>query len=169
MKKIRIFALVLAVLMIIAATVVYVGAEEVTTAVTEAETDLRDLHGGDITLTERIPYAVQGVVTGMLMIFAVLILLTVIVSVSKYFLAPPMPKAQNEEKPKATEPTPAPAPAPAPVAVPVQTSDDQLIAVLTAAVAAMIDGNEEYRSEFASGFRVVSFKRVSSNGAWNKN
>jgi sodium pump decarboxylase gamma subunit len=174
MKKIRIFAILLAVFMIIAAMAVYVSAEEATSAVAEAESmPLRDLDGEDLTLTERIPYAVQGVVTGMLMVFAVLILLTIIVSASKYFFAPPVPKVAEEE-PKVVNtpsaPTPAPAPAPAPVNVPVQTtSDDQLVAVITAAVAAMIDSSEEYRSEFASGFRVVSFKRVSSNGAWNKN
>ena len=170
MKKIRIFAILLAVLLIIAATVVYVSAEEaVTTAAVQAEsTPLRDLNGGDLSFTERIPYAVQGIATGMLMIFAVLILLAVIVSLSKYFFAPATPKAKSEEKPtEAVKPAPAPAPVAAPA--PVQSADDQLVAVLTAAVAAMIDSSEEYRSEFASGFRVVSFKRVSSNGAWNKN
>ena len=168
MKKIRIFAILLAVFLIIAAMAVYVSAEEtVTTAEAVTTESLRDIEGEDLTLTERIPYAVQGVVTGMLMVFAVLILLTIIVSVSKYFFAPPVPKAVKEE-PKVVN-TP-PAPAPAPVSAPVQTtSDDQLVAVITAAVAAMIDSSEEYRSEFASGFRVVSFKRVSSNGAWNKN
>ena len=43
--------------------------------------------------------------------------------------------------------------------------DGQLIAVITAAVAAMIES--EYKDEFSGGFRVVSFKR-SAKGAWNR-
>ena len=55
--------------------------------------------------------------------------------------------AQEAEKAAA-----APAPAPA--------SDDQLIAVITAAVAAAIEADPALSSQFASGFRVVSFKKT---------
>ena len=44
--------------------------------------------------------------------------------------------------------------------------DGELIAVITAAIAAMIESGD-YKNEFVGGFRVVSFKRTTS-GAWNK-
>jgi len=160
----------LAVLVLVAATVVCVNAEAISTsAVTEAETRLGDLDGADLTFAERVPYALQGMVTGMLMIFSVLILLAVLISLSKYVFAPAQAKKaepKTEKAEKAEKPAPkksAPAPAPAVVS---KSSDDELVAVLTAAVAAMLESGE-YRSEFASGFRVVSFNRVQGSGAWN--
>ena len=48
-----------------------------------------------------------------------------------------------------------------------QTQDDgELIAVITAAIAAMIESGD-YKNEFVGGFRVVSFKR-NTGGAWNR-
>ena len=44
--------------------------------------------------------------------------------------------------------------------------EGELAAVITAAIAAMLD-SEEYKNEFVGGFRVVSFKR-STERAWNK-
>ena len=159
----------LAVLVTLVTMTVCAGAEEVaTSAVTEAETRLGDLSGADLTFAERVPYAVQGVVTGMLMVFAVLTLLAILISLSKYVFAPAQAKKEEPVAQMSEAPAPAPqksAPAPAPVA---QGSDDELVAVLTAAVAAMLEGSE-YRSEFSSGFRVVSFHRVQGSGAWNKN
>ena len=141
---------------------------------------LGDIKGEDMSLGDRVSYAVQGTVTGLLMVFSVLALLWGIVSLSKVFLydIPNKQKAEAkaEEKPAAPVPAPvAPAPVPAPVApapvaeAPISCgdSDAELAAVITAAIAAMLDG-EEYKNEFASGFRVVSFKRVSGSGAWNK-
>ena len=53
---------------------------------------------------------------------------------------------------------------PAPAA---QASDDgELAAVITAAIAAMIESGD-YKNEFVGGFRVVSFKR-STQSAWNR-
>ena len=62
-------------------------------------------------------------------------------------------KAVAKEAEKAVD-TPAPAPVSAPA------SDDQLIAVITAAVAAAIEADPALSSQFASGFRVVSFKKT---------
>ena len=62
---------------------------------------------------------------------------------------------RSAEAPKAE--APAVAPATAPVA---PASDDQLIAVITAAVAATIESDPALSSQFASGFRVVSFKKT---------
>ena len=44
--------------------------------------------------------------------------------------------------------------------------DGEIVAVITAAVAAMIESSE-YKNEFVGGFRVVSFKR-SEKTAWNR-
>lgn len=130
---------------------------------------------------ERLGYALQGTVTGMLMVFSVLALLALIVSLSKViFYTIPNRKAEKKMKAResanpnsiaSAEPvapvvnnTPAPAAAPAPVA---QASDDgELAAVITAAVAAMIESGD-YKNEFVGGFRVVSFKR-STQSAWNR-
>ena len=54
----------------------------------------------------------------------------------------------------------------APAAVPAQNADAQLIAVLTAAVAAYM-ADENGTPADPSTFRVVSFKRVSPGRAWN--
>ena len=77
-------------------------------------------------------------------------------------------KGKKENK---NAPVPAPAAAPAPVAEPApvieESADDgELAAVITAAIAAMLD-SEEYKNEFVGGFRVVSFKR-SEKTAWNR-
>ena len=54
-----------------------------------------------------------------------------------------------------------------PANIPAPVHDDgEIAAVITAAIAAMLD-SEEYKNEFVGGFRVVSFKR-STDGAWNK-
>ena len=57
----------------------------------------------------------------------------------------------------AAEPVPAPAPAAA------SGEDGALVAAITAAVAAYIDSDPALASQFASGFRVVSFKPTSKN------
>ena len=134
----------------------------------------QNLSGADMTLSERFGYAMQGTVTGMLMIFAVLGLLWGIVSLSKVFLYD-MPNKKKEEKPKRRKGRKtvmveddeeiSAAFDPAQIAPPVH-DDGEIAAVITAAIAAMLEG-EEYKNEFVGGFRVVSFKR-STERAWNK-
>ena len=135
-----------------------------------AEPELDKILGSDLALSERIEYALQGTVTGLLMVFAVLALLAVVVSLSKVvFYDIPRKRQQRAEKKAENEketvvaeesvPTPA-------ASAPAQTSDGELVAVITAAIAAAIQSGE-YGDEFASGFRVVSFKRVNTT-AWNK-
>ncbi len=68
----------------------------------------------------------------------------------------------KKKAPKA-EPAPAPAPAPAPVAEAApapEQNDDALIAVITAAVAAMM--------EEGNGFVVRRVRRISNTPAWSK-
>jgi len=98
----------------------------------------------------------------------VLGLLFGIISLSKVvFYDIPEKKKMKKQKvhtaPAVVAPTPAPAAAVEESAV---QDDGELIAVITAAVAAMIESGD-YKDEFAGGFRVVSFKR-SAQSAWNR-
>ena len=114
---------------------------------------------------ERWSYAGQMTLLGMVMIFAVLGILWAILALFKVFFA------QGEtakDKPAKSEPAakpqaPAPAPTPAPVA---EHTDEELVAILTAAVAAYIESEGQSES-YAGGFRVVSFRRVGGGRSWN--
>ncbi len=178
-RKIRIFALVTALLMMVlclgvSATDQTLPPEEVETetateAATEASGKLdQNMSGADMTFAERLEYALQGTATGMLMVFAVLTLLWLIVALTGKILGP----KSEKEKEKPAEKVPAKpvtpvvtAPAAAPAA-PALQDDGELAAVITAAIAAMLESGD-YKNEFVGGFRVVSFKR-SSTGAWNR-
>jgi cytoskeletal protein RodZ len=101
------------------------------------------------------------------MVFLVLAILWIVLLIFKVaFYKDPNKAAAKAAKAakEAAEAEPVEA-APAPVA-PVEAapaapaSDDQLIAVITAAVAAAIDSDPALSSQFASGFRVVSFKKT---------
>ena len=176
-KKIRIFALVCALFVLLftvaaLATDADATVENDTTIETEQASNKLDLDMKPESFNERLEIALQGTVTGMLMVFAVLGLLFGIVSLSKVFLYDIPNREKNKgKKENKNAPVPAPAAAPAPVAEPApvieESADDgELAAVITAAIAAMLD-SEEYKNEFVGGFRVVSFKR-SANSAWNK-
>ncbi len=137
------------------------------------------------TVGERVELALQGSATGMIMVFAVLGLLCIILYISKYFLydlprkeSPEEKAARAERERKAKEAREAKeaekakraaeraAKQTVPVtAAPVQ-NDGELVAVITAAIAAMIESGD-YKNEFVGGFRVVSFKR-SDKRAWNR-
>lgn len=180
-KKIRIFALVCALFVLLFtvaafATDVDATAENETVVETEQASNKLDqnLHGKDMTFGERLEYALQGTVTGMLMVFSVLGLLFGIISLSKVFLydIPNRDKSKGKKNNKGASvavPEISSAPVVAAETAPVaeESADDgELAAVITAAIAAMLD-SEEYKNEFVGGFRVVSFKR-SAKSAWNK-
>ena len=101
----------------------------------------------------------QTPLLGMGMIFAILAILWGILSVFKFIFAKPEPKKKAAPVPKAE---------PVAVAEPVveeQTDDTELIAILTAAIAAYEANNG---NEVApGGFRVVSFRRTNGGKAWN--
>ena len=107
---------------------------------------------------ERLALAGQMTLLGMAMIFAVLSLLWGVLAIFKLIFAKPAPKKVAEaSKPAAV------------VAEPVveedQTDDTELIAILTAAIAAYESANG---NEVApGGFRVVSFRRANGGKAWN--
>ena len=176
MKKIGIFALVF-VLLFSLMSVSVLAAGDAHDGSAEAQEGKLDMGLKPESFSDRLGYAVQGTVTGILMVFAVLALLTLILYGSKYVFydIPNRAKerardAENAGSIKPAEPVAATAPT-TPAAVsesaPVAVQDDgELVAVITAAVAAMIESSE-YKNEFVGGFRVVSFKR-STDGAWNK-
>ena len=148
-----------------------VGDGSQTTQKTGGKLDM-NLGGEDSPLDfgQRLEYALQGTVTGMLMVFGVLSLLAVILYGSK-FVFNDLP---NKKKIKAQKSAAVQVPEAAAVEVPsapeapvtAEPNDGELAAVITAAVAAMLEG-EEYKNEFVGGFRVVSFKR-SEKTAWNR-
>ena len=119
-------------------------------------------------LGERAQIVLEVFVTGMLSVFAVLALLWGIIALSKVFLHDiPNAKKNKNKKPVAPVAPAAPAPAiPDAVEATEEVDDGELVAVITAAVAAMIESGD-YKNEFANGFRVVSFKRSAKN-AWNR-
>lgn len=105
-------------------------------------------------------YAGQMTLLGMLMVFAVLALLWGILAIFKAIFAGKTPK---EKKPEAEKTAPLQE-TPAPVAEE-QSDDAELVAVITAAVAAYM--SDEGDPAANGGFRVVSFKRVREGRSWN--
>ena len=111
---------------------------------------------------ERLALAGQMTLLGMGMIFAVLSLLWGVLAIFKLIFVRP-----DKKKVKAAAPAPKPEPVvvPEPVVAPAASNDAELIAVLTAAIAAYeaSQGNEVA----PGGFRVVSFRRANGGKAWN--
>lgn len=100
---------------------------------------------------------------GMGMVFLVLAILWLVLIIFKKLLYKGDSKT---EKPKKTAPPVEVAPThPASPVAP--TDDAQLIAVITAAVAAAIESDEDLSAEFIGGFRVVSFQKKSGKTSWN--
>lgn len=121
---------------------------------------------GGIFSAERIEWAISVTVQGMVMIFAVLALLWGVVAIFKVFLHDIPEKRAAKKKALASAKTEA-APVEQPEILPAAEQEDEgeIVAAITAAIAVMLQ-SDEYKDEFASGFRVVSFKR--KGGAWNK-
>lgn len=122
----------------------------------EAEEDL----GGAFS-PARLSMAGLMIVQGVGMVFLVLAILWLVLLIFK--------KIFYKEPKKAAEKTETPAPVAALVSTPapVATDDGQLVAAITAAVAAYIDSDPALSSQFAGGFRVVSFKKKNGKTSWN--
>jgi len=101
---------------------------------------------------ERMQIGAEVAILGLGVVFAVLILLWGILSLFKVFFYD-IPNAKKAA-PKETAPAPAEVPAPVQTA-PASASDDELVAAISAAVAAYMSAE----GCPASGFRVVSFRR----------
>ena len=166
-KKLSIFV-ILSLVLCMAFSIVAFASEGEAAAESEVSGKL-DMGMKPESFGDRLEIALQGTVTGMVMVFAVLGLLAVIITLSKVFLYD-IPNKKKEKKKVAHVAPAAPVAAPAPVAVaeeaPAAQDDGELAAVITAAIAAMIESGE-YKNEFVGGFRVVSFKK-STNSAWNR-
>ena len=114
---------------------------------------------------ERLEIAGQVVLIGMGMVFAVLALLWGVLAIFGKVMTSGNKKKTADEQP-AEAPAPVAAPAELPEEMPAGETgtaaedDEELVAALTAAVAAAIASDEELSSRFASGFRVVSFKKA---------
>lgn len=105
-------------------------------------------------------FAGQITLLGMLMVFAALALLWGILAIFKAIFAG---KTPSEKKPEVEKTTPVQE-TPSPVADE-QSGDEELVAVITAAVAAYM--SDEGDPAANGGFRVVSFKRVREGRSWN--
>lgn len=116
---------------------------------------------------QRIEYAITVTLQGMLMVFAVLALLWGVVAIFKVVLhdIPEKRAAKKKALSAAVAQAAAPQEQPAEVAPAPVEDDGEIVAAITAAIAVMLQ-SEEYKGQFESGFRVVSFKR--KGGAWNK-
>ena len=119
----------------------------------EAEEDL----GGAFS-PARLSMAGLMIIQGMGMVFLVLAILWIVLMIFKKVFYKE-PKATTK---KVEEPAPA-----APVAA-APANDDALVAAITAAVAAYIDSDPALSSQFAGGFRVVSFKKKNGKTSWNR-
>jgi len=109
--------------------------------------------------------AFEVTVLGMGMIFAVLTTLWAVLAIFKLLFAKDS-KPVNKEPAK--EPTVQAEPEMAPT-VGSEPDDAELVAVITAAIAAYRAAEEGKDAADVGGFRVVSFKRAVSGRAWNSN
>lgn len=121
-----------------------------------------------LTMAEKFSLSGEMLLRGMGTVFMVLIILWLILKIfGAVFGGTTKEKPQSAPAPKAAKaeaPAPAPAPAPVQTAAPAQ-DDSQLIAVITAAIAA-------YQSESGKPnlpFRVVSFTRKNNASGWMGN
>ena len=96
-------------------------------------------------------------VIGILTVFVVLAILWGVLELMHLIFAP---KTKKTAKPAAA-PTQAPAPAVAPAPAPAAADDDELIAVLTAAVAACL-------GQPTNGLKITSYRRVMTAPVWNQ-
>ncbi len=120
--------------------------------------------------TERITFSLQMTGIGMLMVFLVLALLWGVLSLSRLFCYDiPNRKMKTKSVSDTDKPVDTTEVAEVNETEPEydETDDSKLAAVITAAVTAMISG-DEYKGQFQNGFRVVSFRRAGSGTAWNK-
>ncbi len=166
----RLLALVSVIVLMLGMCVVSISAAEqvtdadITEQVPDKQVTEEDL--GGFFSPKRIEYAITVTLQGMLMIFAVLSILWGIVSLMKVFFhdIPAKKTAKKVALAKAVEQVAAPVAQPEIAAAPAE-DDGEIVAAITAAIAAMLQ-SEEYKGQFESGFRVVSFTR--KGGAWNK-
>lgn len=115
----------------------------------------------------RLSMAGLMIVQGVGMVFLVLAILWMVLLIfKKVFYKDPAKQEKKKEAP-ASAPAPVAAPVAAPAAPAAPADDGALVAAITAAVAAYIDSDPALSSQFAGGFRVVSFKKKNGKTSWN--
>lgn len=124
------------------------------------------LSAGDMIFSDRLSYAGELTLIGMVTIFAVLALLWGSISIMRVLLngreeTRAKKKASSvSESPRQEHEAPVSAPAPAPM--PTGNDDAALLAAITAAIAVVWESEHP-----GTGFRVVSYRHVDKRSAWN--
>jgi sodium pump decarboxylase gamma subunit len=120
---------------------------------------------------DQLNYMGIGVLMGIVVVFAVLILLWLILEV---FGAVARRGQEVPAKPKVQAPAPvvetpaAPVQQTAPMQQAASAGDDEIVAAITAALAVYLE-EAKASSPSINGFRVVSFKKVGTAAHWNQN
>ncbi len=109
--------------------------------------------------------AAEVTLLGMGMVFVVLAILWGIVSLFKIFFVKGEKGVKKESAPKTEKATTDINESASTVVT--EKDEAELIAILTAAVAAYREAEEGIPPELDSGFRVVSFKRANTSRGWN--
>ncbi len=135
---------------------------------TDTEVEVEEDLGGAFS-GARWSYALRMTLLGMGMVFAVLALLWFILAIFKNALG----EKSERKKPvmtesEATTASPAAVSAPSASTAASDMPDGATVAAITAAISAMIESDPALASQFAGGFRVVSFKKKSGKTAWNR-
>lgn len=112
-------------------------------------------------LSERLLYGLQVLVIGMVTVFVVLALLWGAMALFKIFFYN-IPNQKKNTAAAVNKVENVPAAADIPLAAPAASDDTQLIAVITAAIAAY---NASAGNKLP--FRVVSYRRATGAGGWN--
>jgi len=113
-------------------------------------------------LSERLLYGAQVLVIGIVTVFVVLALLWGAMALFKIFFYNMPNKKKNAANVAVNKVENIPAAADIPLAAPTASDDTQLIAVITAAIAAY---NASAGNKLP--FRVVSYRRTAGAGGWN--
>lgn len=123
------------------------------------------LSTGGMTLGERLVSGLPVLIIGLLAVFAVLAILWGVLALFKVFFydIPEKKKAENKTKAEQGEIAPVVVEEKAEEPAGAAQDDSQLIAVITAAIAAYTAES----SKSALPFRVVSYKRVRGANGWN--
>lgn len=111
-------------------------------------------------LGDKAIFALENVVLGILMVFAVLSVLCLTIKLSAIIIGKLESAASQKSTPDSVSPT-APAETPTPTTV-AETDDGATIAAITAAIALLLESEASARETSPSGFRVVSFRRSDS-------
>ncbi len=105
-------------------------------------------------MSDKISYGLETVLLGMGVVFSVLIIIMIVLSLFKvFFYKKPSANEQKAEKPAAAPAAPVAEPEPGAEALAAEADDAELVAVITAAIASMLDAPQ-------TSFRVVSFRRT---------